>query len=118
MCLQTLDYLAQGFSNKALCGHLAISDSTLYVWMGMYPEFMDSVHRGKQLGLEKYQKLCMDIADGTTKGSISALKFLLKNIHGWREEPKEKEQERGSLSFSIQLATPDDAEDEEDIEDA
>ena len=86
MCQKVVPFMAQGFSQKALAGHLEISEDTLYAWIKQYPEFSESVKDGSTQSAIWWEKVGMTGMVGKIAGfNATTWIFNMKNRHGWTD---------------------------------
>lgn len=83
-------YLAEGYSKKATCGLLGISQDCFYKWIKDFPSFAESIEEGSHLGEAAYLKLMKNMASGD-KGNCNAAIFMLKNLFRYSDTPVESE---------------------------
>jgi len=97
--VQTL--LSKGYSNRVAAGLVHIDESTFYDWVKNNPKFSLYVKEGRANGEKHYIDNALRLADGH-KGSAEMLKFLMKNIYRWKENPDETQDTKPiNINFTI-----------------
>lgn len=91
-CKQAKEHLAKGFSIKSLAGLFDIVPGTIQHWKDSHPDFLSSIKKGRSLGEQFYLKKAHGLVDGN-KGSSDMLKFLMKNLYQFSENPNATENE-------------------------
>ena len=87
MCEEVVPFMSQGFSQKALAGHLGISEETLYQWIKQHPEFSESVKDGSTQSAIWWEKVGMTGMVGKIAGfNATTWIFNMKNRHGWTDK--------------------------------
>ena len=87
MCDKVVPFMAQGYSQKALAGHLEISEDTLYAWIKEHPEFSESVKDGSTQSAIWWEKVGMTGMVGKIAGfNATTWIFNMKNRHGWTDK--------------------------------
>lgn len=84
---KTRDLLARGYSNRVTAGLIGIDEVTFYDWIKKNPKFSQYVKEGRSKGEQHYMDCANDLITGKVKGSADMLKFVVKNIYRWKENP-------------------------------
>ena len=100
------DFLAKGYSNRVLAGHLQVNESTLYAWIKTHDSFKQSIVEGKALGEKRLIDMCLNMGDGTTKANFNSVAFLLKNIHRYSDNPVVDDEEKKPIEITFSVSTP------------
>jgi DNA-binding XRE family transcriptional regulator len=102
-CQIAIDFMAQGYSQTALAGHLSISKDTLYEWMKVHPEFSDAIKIARP---KRVMALEIGMLNTESSAVVNARKFALINAdkEEWRlpqtmERPQDVEAESKELDF-------------------
>ncbi|WP_316205761.1 hypothetical protein [Bradyrhizobium sp. SZCCHNS1012] len=82
---QVIALMASGLSLTAAAGAIGVARATIHNWMKQYPEFLDSVERGKA---KRVYTLETQMLDSDEAAVINARKFALVNAapEEWREK--------------------------------
>ena len=99
-CKVAREFLSEGYSVKALAGHIGVNYSTLYQWSYDYPEFSDALKSGQAASALWWERALRQVAT-TGDGNASAAIFGVKNRS--QEEWRDKiEQDHTSSDGSMQ----------------
>ena len=82
VCRQAETLSAQGLTMKQIANVLGMGEATLYEKQREFPEFSESIKRGKDKGIAKITNALFNKA---VNGDNTAMIFYLKNRAGWKD---------------------------------
>tara|TARA_Y100001937_G_scaffold2595_1_gene3251 strand:- start:2447 stop:2869 length:423 start_codon:yes stop_codon:yes gene_type:complete len=101
LCKKAESLSAQGLTMNQIASVLGIGESTLYEKINDYPEFSESIKRGKDKGIEQITNALFTSAK---EGNLGAMIFFLKNRAGWKDKI---ETEHTGDGLKIDVKAPD-----------
>ena len=86
-CDIAIEYLAEGYSVKALAGHLSVTLSTVYKWVETHPDFSEAVKTGQAKSAAWWEETLRQVGK-TGQGSAAAAIFGVKNRsqEAWKDK--------------------------------
>ena len=81
-CKKAESLSAQGLTMNQIANVLGIGESTLYEKQNKYPEFQESIKRGRDKGIATITNALFNKA---REGDNTAMIFYLKNRAGWKD---------------------------------
>lgn len=114
-CEMLIKHMEDGLSFEAFAGVIGVCEKTLYNWAKAHPEFLQSKKLGKAKSLKFWEEQGVKglynetIKDGdgmTITRSINATVWIfnMKNRFGWRDKPKDEEEDDKAKASSVQLS--------------
>lgn len=101
-CQKLIDFLSQGYSLEAFCGHVSLSKETLYRWFEEYPEFSNAKKEAMTKCRAFWEKIGIDSATGkNTKSNSTTWIFNMKNRFGWKDKAEIDNNHSGSLDLNV-----------------
>ena len=101
-CELIVEFMGQGYSFEAFCGHIGITTETGYQWVKKKPEFSDAKKRAVNESRIFWEKLGIGGTVGKIKGfNCAAWIFNMKNRFGWRDR-QETEISGANITVSYQ----------------
>jgi len=103
--------MAEGYSVKALAGHLGVNYSTVYEWADKHPEFSDALKDGQAAASVWWESVLRKVAS-TGDGNASAAIFGVKNRsqEEWRDKVEQDHTSSdGSMSPTVDASKLSDA---------
>ena len=101
ICQKAEHLASQGLTMSQIAAVLGIGESTLYEKQNEYPEFMESIKKGKAKGVAVITNALFEKAK---EGDNTAMIFYLKNRAGWKDKI---ETEHTGDGLKIDVKTPD-----------
>ena len=101
ICKKAEHLASQGLTMSQIADVLGIGESTLYEKQNEYPEFMESIKKGKAKGVAVITNALFEKAK---EGDNTAMIFYLKNRAGWKDKI---ETEHTGDGLKIDVKTPD-----------
>lgn len=89
-CDMLIEHMSNGLSFEAFAGAIGVCKKTLYNWMHNFPEF----EKAREIAVSKHLLYMMKNAtdgmwntqgEGSRNLNFSVWRFVMKNIHGWRD---------------------------------
>ena len=77
-CQEAINFMANGFSPKALAAHLKTDYTTIYEWAKVHPEFSHALKEAQAASALWWEQRLMENAD-SGKGNASSCIFGVKN---------------------------------------
>lgn len=86
-CQMVVDHMAEGASLTSFAAEIEVSRATINVWMGEYPEFLESVKRAKAKCAAWWERVGRSGAQGGDVNPTLVI-FGLKNMAAddWRDK--------------------------------
>ena len=86
-CDIAIEYLAEGYSLKALAGHLNVGYSTVKDWTQTHPDFSAAVKVGQAKSAACWEQILLQVGK-TGQGSAAAAIFGVKNRsqEAWKDK--------------------------------
>lgn len=103
-CQEVIDFMAQGYSLEAFCGHISVGKEAVYSWREKYPEFSYAVNEAFNKCRVFWEAAAIN-GLFTEKGkSINSTVWIfnMKNRFGWRDQ--QSLEVTGSINQNIQVA--------------
>jgi hypothetical protein len=108
-CKRALKFLSAGNNKSLLIEELKITKSTLFIWMGKYPEFKEAVETGLEIGkgkfLEKVYKCGFDPDNKPTNNSL--VKMYANNVYNITSEgngvSSSRDKDDGGININISV---------------
>lgn len=97
------DLAADGFSVRGVAARLGTSQDTLRLWFERHPKLQEAFEQGREAERYALHNKAFQMA---MEGNISALMFLLKARHGYREGDQGDTANRVSINFTLPGALP------------
>ena len=110
LCLKAESLAAQGLTSDQIASVLGMGESTLYEKQKQYPEFSESIKKGRSKGIATITNTLFNKAKS---GDNTAMIFYLKNRAGWKDKVEtEHSGEIGqNLNYIVRLPIiPEDSE--------
>jgi len=100
LCEKLIEHMAQGLSFESFGSNVEIDgeihtfcSTTLYGWLNEHEDFLKAKRIGMQKSMEWHEKVFNAMALGKIKnGNATALLFMMKNRHRWKDNPDADEQ--------------------------
>lgn len=105
-CELVVSHLKSGKSLPSFGGVIGVTHNTIKKWMDEYEEFRDAVEIAESVGLGTWEDLAIDQVTGDSKGSTSALTFMMKNQYAKHYKDKVSLEAEGSLTYIIDTGIP------------
>ena len=83
LCEKAEKLSAKGLTMSQIASVLNMGESTLYEKQAQYPEFSESIKRGRNKGIEQITNTLFQKA---VEGDNTAMIFYLKNVAGWKDK--------------------------------
>jgi len=83
LCKRAEALAAQGLTVSQIANVLGMGESTLYEKQQEFPEFSESIKRGRDKGIASITNALFTAARG---GNLGAMIFYLKNRAGWKDK--------------------------------
>lgn len=86
-CKELIDFMSEGYSLEAFCGHIGIVKDTLYNWFKQHKDFSDAKKKALAKSLLWWEKQGIKAVSGENKDVNSTVWiFNMKNRHGWKDK--------------------------------
>ena len=95
------DELASGHSIQGSCPILGVSSATVYTWLDLHPEFLESTKRGLDKGLRYLEKLMDKKLTGDRKVDGNMLQFALRTRFHKVYSEKQQIEHSGKIEMPI-----------------
>lgn len=96
-------WAAGGSSMKAIARSLGVSSETLRVWMDRHPTIQEAWDAGMEAEHARIHGRMMQAID---EGNITAMIFMMKTRHGYREGDQTSVANKVSVTFNLPGAMP------------
>ena len=83
LCEKAEKLSAKGLTMSQIASVLNMGESTLYEKQVQYPEFSESIKRGRNKGIEQITNTLFQKA---VEGDNTSMIFYLKNVAGWKDK--------------------------------
>ena len=83
LCQKAEKLSAKGLTMSQIASVLNMGESTLYEKQAQYPEFSESIKRGRNKGIEQITNTLFQKA---VEGDNTSMIFYLKNVAGWKDK--------------------------------
>ena len=83
LCQKAEKLSAKGLTKSQIASVLNMGESTLYEKQAQYPEFSESIKRGRNKGIEQITNTLFQKA---VEGDNTSMIFYLKNVAGWKDK--------------------------------
>lgn len=83
LCEKAEKLSAKGLTMSQIASVLNMGESTLYEKQAQYPEFSESIKRGRNKGIEQITNTLFQKA---VEGDNTSMIFYLKNVAGWKDK--------------------------------
>ena len=83
ICEKAEKLSAKGLTMSQIASVLNMGESTLYEKQVQYPEFSESIKRGRNKGIEQITNTLFQKA---VEGDNTSMIFYLKNVAGWKDK--------------------------------
>ena len=92
-CQKLIDHMTGGGTYEGFAAMLRVAKQTLYDWEKVHPEFLDAKKVGKSMHRHYMDGIGHGLMTGSLKGSTAVWIFLMKNIHGLKDDPVDYDEE-------------------------
>ena len=108
-CKQLIDHMKKGFSFDSFAAKVPCGRDTLYRWANpkekyYKPDFCDAEKVGLSLCLEWWEKEGFKGMWGGKKFNPSIWVFMMKNRFGYRDNPKNDEEDGEDKNVTVKIA--------------
>ena len=83
LCQKAEKLSAKGLTMSQIASVLNMGESTLYEKQAQYPEFSESIKRGRNKGIEQ---ITNTLSQKAVEGDNTSMIFYLKNVAGWKDK--------------------------------
>lgn len=90
-CELLVAHMQGGGSYEGFGATINVCKQTLYTWEKTFPEFMDAKRRGKSKHRHYMDAIGHKMMTGEFKGAQAVWVFLMKNIHGLKDDPMDED---------------------------
>jgi hypothetical protein len=98
-CQALIDWRQRGGTYEGFAGSIGVSKQTLYDWEKAQPAFLDAKRRARQKHRVFMDQIGLGLMTGKLKGSAGVWIFVMKNEHGYRDDPIEEEDAIEGIEF-------------------
>ena len=92
-------HCSHGGTYEGFAGELGVCVKTLYNWEQDHPSFLQAKRRARAANRLMMDNIGMGLMTGKLKGSSSVWIFVMKNLHGLRDDPVDDIEEIEGLDF-------------------
>jgi hypothetical protein len=86
-CQMLIDHQAGGGSYQGFAGVVGVCIKTLYEWERANPDFLHAKRQARSKHRHYMDAIAHRLMNGTYKGSATVWAMMMKNMHGFRDDP-------------------------------
>lgn len=103
-CKMLVEHMRQGLSFEAFAGKIGKCEKTLFNWLELYPDFLQSKKEGTAAARLFWERMGIEGISGNIQGfNATTWIFNMKNRFGWRDRHDLEHSASGNAQLQVQV---------------